>query len=139
MKKLFFILCSLALTHAYASHIVGGEFELLHLKGSQYQVNLIYYFDVLNKGSFGTNTPESLEPTLTAYIYSKGDNHLIRRVVLAFVSPRTRVGYTQPACSDGQVVTDKLIYSTVIELDAATYNDPQGYYITWERCCRNYT
>ena len=35
-----------------ASHIVGGEFELLHLTGNSYRLNLILYFD-LNNGLAG--------------------------------------------------------------------------------------
>ncbi|PZR36907.1 MAG: hypothetical protein DI538_13205 [Azospira oryzae] len=120
-----------------ASHIVGGEFELLYVKGNQYQLNLIYYFDVNNNG-FNGQPPEQNEPTLVAYIFRKSDNARMMPVTLRF-SEKTRVGYTQPSCSQGEVKTDKLIYTALITLPANTYSDPAGYYVAWERCCRNYT
>ena len=119
-----------------ASHIVGGEFELLYLQGNQYRLNLIYYFDVNNNGF--NQPPELSEPTLTAYIYRKSNNVRMMPVTLRF-SEKTNVGYTQPGCSQGEVKTDKLIYTAVITLPAASFNDPGGYYVAWERCCRNYT
>ena len=50
----------------------------------------------------------------------------------------TNVEYTQPECSRGEIRTSKLVYTTNITLSATQYGDPQGYYIIWERCCRNY-
>ena len=29
------------------------------------------------------------------------------------------------------------MYTTTLELSPTEYNDPEGYYIAWERCCRN--
>jgi hypothetical protein len=138
VKKLLLLFFSLLTSSLWASHIVGGEFEILHISGSTYRVNLIYYFDTFSKNFQGT-PPELQEKTLTARIFRKSDNAGMRNVVLTFVSPRTKVSYTQPACSSGEVVTDKLIYTAIIELPSDTYNDPDGYYIAWERCCRNYT
>ncbi|MCW5909605.1 MAG: gliding motility-associated C-terminal domain-containing protein [Cyclobacteriaceae bacterium] len=31
------------------------------------------------------------------------------------------------------------MYSTIIELPVSIYNDPIGYYASWQRCCRNYS
>ena len=140
MKKIFLTLLLLVSFPVMASHIVGGEFELLHLSGNRYRLNLIYYFDVINgfRNPDGSqNQPETVDPSLTAFIYRKSDNQFIRSVVLSFQS-KTRVSYTQPACSSGQIITDKLVYSTEIELLPTVYNDPQGYYVSWQRCCRNY-
>src|SRR5258706_4149730 len=43
MKKLLLPLLLMAVLPLYASHIVGGEFELLHLNGYNYQLNMILY------------------------------------------------------------------------------------------------
>lgn len=124
-----------------ASHIVGGEFELLYLGNNQYRLNLIYYFD-LNNNTFAVPPqnaiPENQEATIDVVIFRKSDNFQMRTVKLTFAS-RTRVNYTQPDCSKGEILTDKLIYTTVITLPDAQFNSPSGYYIVWERCCRNYT
>jgi hypothetical protein len=136
MKKVLLTFLLLITFPVMASHIVGGEFELIHISGTRYRLSLIYYFDVVNNTFNGP--PELSEPSLTASIYQKSNNRLIRSVALPFLT-KTRVNYTQPACSKGEIVTDKLIYSTEIELSETIFNDSQGYYISWERCCRNYT
>lgn len=132
MKRILLAILLLLSVPSFASHIVGGEFEIVHLTGYNYRVNLILYFDVLN-GSTGAR-----DNSVTAIIYRKRDNAYMQAVF--FSSPgQTPVQYTQPSCSNGEMVTNKLLYSTTVTLSAGTYNDPQGYYIVWERCCRNYT
>lgn len=120
-----------------ASHIVGGEFEIIHISGNTYRINLIYYFDVLNNG-FGGQPPELQEPFITAAIFRKSNDGLMDYVTLNFVS-RTPVSYTQPECTSSFIVTEKVLYTTTYTLSPGVFNDPQGYYIVWERCCRNYT
>ncbi len=131
MKRiLLVVLCFLTLPVA-ASHIVGGEFEIIHLEQSEYRVNLILYFDELN-GNAGAR-----DPNVTARIFRKRDNVFMTDIFLP-ISNQTPVTYTQPACSNGEIVTSKLIYANTITLSPTIYDDPQGYYIVWERCCRNY-
>ncbi len=133
LSLLFFIVLT---TSTYASHIVGGEFELLHISGTTYRLNMIIYFDEVNN-TFGGIAPEIVDPSVTAQIFSKSENIFIRNINLPFLS-KNDVEYFQPMCSTGEVVTDRLIYSTTITLDPDTYNEQEGYYISWERCCRNY-
>lgn len=132
MKRgLLVVLCILALP-VMASHIVGGEFEIVHLNGNSYRINLILYFDQLN------GNPGARDNNITAAIFRKRDDVFMQNV--SFSNPtETRVDYTQPECSNGEIVTSKLVYSTTIVLSDSRYNDPDGYYIIWERCCRNYT
>ena len=114
-----------------ASHIVGGEFELVHISGNTYRLNLIIYFDQ----KFGNQGAK--DPSARAYIYRKRDRALMGNVLLPLQS-EAGVSYTQPACSKGELITNKLIYTSTIVLSPETYNDPEGYYVVWERCCRNY-
>lgn len=115
-----------------ASHIVGGEFELIHISGNNYRVNLILYFDKLN------GSPGARDNNVLASIYRKRDNAFMQNV--SFGSPsETNVSYTQPECSRGEIWTSRLVYTTTIVLSDTRYNDPEGYYISWERCCRNYS
>ncbi len=114
-----------------ASHIVGGEFELIHISGSLYRLNLIIYFDKIN------GSPGAKDPAVTASIFRKRDNTFLRDVTLALTT-ESNVAYTQPECSSGEIVTDRLFYTTVITLPPDDFNDPEGYYVTWQRCCRNY-
>lgn len=125
------LFCVLAIP-VMASHIVGGEFEVQHVSGNIYRVNLIIYFDKLN------GSAEAKDPQAVARIFRKRDNAvMIDQLQLDLISEED-VQYTQPACSQGELKTAKLIYSTTVTLPDAQFNDPQGYYIVWERCCRNY-
>ena len=47
------------------------------------------------------------------------------------------VPYTNPACTNSRLVTNRIVYSTTIDLDPGSFSDPEGYYMVWERCCRN--
>jgi len=132
MRKFFFFILFLITSTTFASHIVGGEFELLFVEGSRYRLNLIIYFDVIN------GNPGARDPNVTVRVFRKSDNSPVTDLFLPFVQ-QLRVDYFQPLCSSGEIVTDKLIYSTEIVLNPEIYNEPEGYYVTWERCCRNYT
>lgn len=132
MKKIILFFLCLGAFPVVASHIVGGEFEMIHLSGTRYRVNLILYFDELN-GSIGAR-----DPSVDARIFRKRDNRVMMDVFLPLVS-ETPVSYTQPSCSHGEIVTTRMLYSTVVELSAEQYGDPDGYYLSWERCCRNYS
>lgn len=132
MKKLLFTLLLLIAFPVMASHIVGGEFELLHITGSTYRLNLIIYFDKVN-GAVGAK-----DPNANVQIYRKSDNNLMANVLLNLVD-EINVPYTQPECSNGQIITSKINYTSTLELSAANYGDPEGYYVVWQRCCRNYS
>jgi gliding motility-associated-like protein len=134
MKRILIGLACLLCFPAAASHIVGGEFELLHVSGNQYMLRLIWYFDFVNNPG---RLPEQQERNIEVYIFGKSDDQLVRAVTLAFES-KERVGYTQPACSSGEIITDRLVYSAIVSLTPQFFGDPAGYYISWERCCRNY-
>jgi hypothetical protein len=133
MKKLLWVFVFLiSFFCAEASHIVGGEFELLYISGNTYRINMILYFDEIN------GNPGAFDNPVTVRIFRKRDNAIIlNSLTLTFIS-RTDVGYTQLECSDGEIVTDKILYSSTVILSSTIYNDPEGYYIAWERCCRNY-
>src|SRR5699024_10461041 len=45
--------------------------------------------------------------------------------------------YAHPECTEDVLKTKKVVYSTTLNLDPLLFNDEQGYYVAWERCCRN--
>ncbi|MDB5267169.1 MAG: hypothetical protein JWP58_209 [Hymenobacter sp.] len=115
---------------AKATHIVGGEMELVHNSGDSYTLLLNLYFDAY----YGS--PSALDADLTASIFDKATNNRMMNVLLPLTS-NTFVSYTNPACAKPTLSTRKLVYSKLITLPAGTYNGPQGYYAAVERCCRN--
>ena len=132
MKKILLTLLCVWAFPVAASHIVGGEFEIIHISGNQYRVNLVLYFDELN-GNIGAR-----DPIVDARIFRKRDNALMMDLSLP-LSNQTPVNYTQPACSKGEIVTSRIVYTGVVTLSSQQFSDAQGYYLAWERCCRNYT
>ncbi|MBX2961929.1 MAG: gliding motility-associated C-terminal domain-containing protein [Cyclobacteriaceae bacterium] len=122
----------LAILPARASHIVGGEFELIHIAGITYRLNLILYFDELN-GLQGAK-----DSFADVRIFRKRDNAIMYNNIRLSWIVLSPVEYTQPSCSNGELETSKIIYSNTITLPANVFNDPEGYYVSWERCCRNY-
>ena len=131
MKKIFLTVLLLISFPVVASHIVGGEFELIYISGNRYRLNLIIYFDKIN------GNPGAKDPSVTASIYGKKNNVFIRDVTLG-LTDESNVSYTQPECSKGEIITDRLFYSTEITMSADQFGDMEGYYVVWQRCCRNY-
>ncbi|MBF9238814.1 gliding motility-associated C-terminal domain-containing protein [Hymenobacter sp. BT683] len=115
---------------AKATHIVGGEMELVHNSGDSYTLLLNLYFDAVHGSS------SALDAELTASIFEKGSNRRMANVVLPLTS-NTFVDYANPACATPSLSTRKMVYSRAITLAANTYANAQGYYVAVERCCRN--
>ncbi len=113
-----------------ATHIVGGEFEIHHIEGDRYLFRQIQYFDVVN------GNPQAKDQQINASIFRKKDNVFVRSVLMLFQS-ESYVPYTNPECTNDKLVTNRIVYSTEVNLNPALFSDPQGYYMVWERCCRN--
>lgn len=148
MKRFLFILVfSVLIISANASHIVGGELAWVHVPGTKYtyRVEMILYYDVLN-GDLGGDLSAIVR------IFSKRTNTGLYNVILQAEGEINStdpdhpfaiglpVQYFQPTCSNGSIKTNAVFYkSGEFELSPDTYNDPEGYYLAYERCCRNYS
>ncbi len=120
---------------AEATHIVGGELELRYL-GTQstytHRINLNLYFDEIN-GDQGAD-----DGLVSVGIFAKRTNQFIGFVPLNRVSTEY-VPYTRPACTNASLRTRLIRHSVDLTLDPNIFNDAGGYYLSWERCCRNGT
>lgn len=132
--RLFLLLVLSILLHApaLATHIVGGEFELEHRSGYTYRVTLNIYFDDIN------GNPSAVDFNVMARVFDKQTNGVKGDVYLPLRSD-TFVSYTDIACTTGELRTRKLVYYQDVTFPPASFNNPQGYYMVWERCCRNRT
>jgi len=128
--SLVFCLAALIGPAAHATHIVGGELELVYKSGSTYTLTLNLYFDAIN------GSPAAEDPSLTAGIFDKTTNRRMTYVLLPKLS-NTAVQYTNPACTVSTLSTRKIVYSSDITLAATDYTNAAGYYVAVERCCRN--
>jgi gliding motility-associated-like protein len=113
-----------------ATHIVGGEIELVHDSAYNYHINLILYFDSVN------GNPQAEDPFARVGLFRKFDNLFVDSLLLPKINS-TLVPYSFPDCSVAELVTMRILYSAPIELRPEIYNDFGGYYISWDRCCRN--
>jgi hypothetical protein len=134
MKKLLLIL---ALTFFYsglskATHIVGGGFSYEHLSGNQYKFKLTLYFDFIN-GSVGAKDQFAL-----CHIFRKFDNFYMDSLYLPLEDSSVFLSYTNPGCDAvTNLKTQVLTYSAVYTMSNERFNSSKGYYMIWERCCRN--
>jgi gliding motility-associated-like protein len=136
MKKIYsflICLCLLCFSHiACATHIVGGEFELSRIQNNTYQLTLNLYFDLINGDA------DAEDRNIFVSIFRKADNVRMADITLPRVETE-EVNYSNPTCSSARVRTKLIKYREFIILNAALFNDVDGYYVVWERCCRNRT
>lgn len=117
-----------------ASHIVGGGFKMTHLVNSLYSFQLTLYYDEIN------GSPTAFDNEVFFTIYRKSDDHLMDNFTGIHVDQNQEIiNYTLLDCGIGGegVRTRVLLYQKNVNLEQEMYNDPLGYYVVWERCCRN--
>lgn len=134
MKKFclcFLLFCSVI--SAEATHIVGGGFAYNRISGNQYRFTLTLYFDFIN-GSVGAKDQE-----VVCHIFRKQDNVYMDSIVLPLDDSTVFLPYNNPGCNAvTNLKTQVLTYSSIVFLSNSRYNSPAGYYLIWERCCRNH-
>ena len=135
-RFLILFLWVLTALESRANHILGGNFELNYAgTAGNYELNLKLFFDLARRPISQVD-----DNNLKIAIYRKSDNRQMR--LLTLTSPAL-VGnpfvYTNENCAATQgLKVTTLEFSQNIYLNPADYNDPQGYYIVWDRCCRNF-
>ncbi len=117
---------------ATASHIVGGElvFKSLADISASHRLGLNLYFDEIN------GIPLAEDPTVTLYIFQKSNNRRISSVQVPKVE-RKSITYVNPQCGISGLRTLLISYMMDVQLNPLDFSDPEGYYIVWDRCCRN--
>ena len=134
MKKTYLSLIFLCIVSVVkGSHIVGGDFNLEHINDFNYRLSLNLYYDVQNSNF----VVERDEPVILVHIFSKRDNRLVIVDQVLSLSNTSDIQFTNPACTNGPLQTRLLVYDNLITLDPEIFNEPEGYYVIWERCCRN--
>ncbi|MFN4084084.1 MAG: gliding motility-associated C-terminal domain-containing protein [Bacteroidia bacterium] len=120
---------------AIATHLVGGSFTVKWLGGNSYEIILKVLRDCEN------GSPRAyFDFPLTAGIFDKVTHQQKTTVTFTnndFVKDDT-LDFTGDNCPD--IITGCThigIYRRVIQMPGNSYNSNGGYYISWERCCRN--
>lgn len=141
MKRVIFVLVLFLsiVADGWAVHIFGGDFRMIaQPTQGNYILTLTLYADAntLNPVVGGPNSNN--DASAIVYVFRKRDHAPITSFELTQqVSQNKPIIYQNEACAGTQRLrTIAQIYSRTLNLNAALYNDPGGYYIIWERCCR---
>ncbi|WP_254560307.1 T9SS type B sorting domain-containing protein [Dyadobacter diqingensis] len=124
----------LCFMEAHATHIVGGQLFFTENKGAYYNYNigLTMYFDALN------GNPGAEDTFVNIYVFRKRDNAAMASVQVPKIG-RKSVSYTNPLCGIASTETIMITYAMDVRAESANFDDPGGYYMVWDRCCRNGT
>jgi gliding motility-associated-like protein len=129
----FFFFLVLILCHsAYASHIVGGHIEVSSVDKfpAKFKFLMKLYFNELN------TLDDSFEVAKVA-VYRRKDNKLIDFFGL-YRAKSTPFEYSNEYCSTlNKLKVSEIQFENSYQLKEEDMLDPQGYYITFDRCCRN--
>lgn len=98
---------------------------------NRFSFSLIQFWDQ------NTLTTGNRDQSVELLFYRKRDNQLIQKLSLPYVSSQN-VSYKNQACAAFRSLkTVEGTYNAQLALKPADYSDAGGYYIVWERCCRN--
>ena len=116
-----------------ANHIIGGDVSMRAIGTTPglFTLELNQYWDA-TKTSVGNQ-----DPTVTLLVYRKNNPVLVERITLLLrdIVPLT---FGNAACATlRQLSFTQGRYYADYQFDAKLYTDPGGYYMVWERCCRN--
>ena len=132
-KGILFFIFFLRVFTVFADHIVGGNLEMIALDKTpgRYKIVAKMYYDRLKIPSSDANIP------LT--IYRKSDKAFMFITAIPRIdSKRQLLKFTNATCADQnklEIVFD--YFEREITLDPNQYNDPGGYVLVWNSCCRS--
>lgn len=133
--KILLTICSLLFTVsvAFATHIAGGEIRLTKNGTTPYvyDLELIMFFDDIHADD------GLIDTDLTIYLdaFDKATNQMVETFSLSQIDKKTFVIDDTVGCS---VLGTRIIrYKASVTLSPDLFSSPDGYYITWQRCCRN--
>jgi len=111
---------------AKATHIVGGDIEVQSLGSNNFQVTLTLFFDCIN------GSPAAFDPSITIGVYDKVTNVMQQATVVNFTDSVTLV-LGDSCFIPTTLCVRKQRYIGILNIP----NNPNGYYMSWSRCCRN--
>lgn len=121
---------------ATAFHIVGGDISMIHVGSpGNFRLTVNQYWDEVGIARNGANT--TYETSITVYVFSLRTRQRMDQFVLR-QRDKQPLSYRNEACAlTAGLRTSEVHYTADVQFDASRYTDTEGYYIVWERCCRN--
>lgn len=112
--------------YSNASHITGGEFTVRHLEGNTFETSLTLYRDCLSGGA-------EFDQFLEITVFDALTNEHLNELDFVFNGFELLTPPAVNPCFAFDLCTEIGLYQTQIELP----DNPNGYYLTKERCCRS--
>ncbi|MCF8428785.1 MAG: hypothetical protein K9G64_01525, partial [Bacteroidia bacterium] len=130
MKRFSYILFFILISYSnYATHIVGGAFDIQWQGGNNYKISLKVLRDC-RSGAADFN-----KPNIRIGVYQKNNNVLATYFTLPYISSQ-KLQFINPKCGGSTIeCTEEGFYTATVSFASLTYAG--GYYVSWERCCRN--
>ena len=127
MKKLaLFILTALIPFSSYSDHIIGGDFSVQHVDGNTFLAVLTLYRDCNGGGA-------PFDPTVNITVFDNVTNDHITDLDFQFTNLNVVDAELGNSCFTPDICMEIGTYEAEFTLD----NNPNGYYLSKERCCRN--
>lgn len=122
----------LAASPLRADHLVGGDLTMTHLgQPGLFRVTMKQYWNEDNNQGDYTNDAQQ-----EIFVFSRQGGTFMNSIILKQVSKQPVV-YQNPACAKAnRLRTVEVRFESTFQFDSR-YTDASGYYMVWERCCRN--
>ncbi|WP_240699335.1 gliding motility-associated C-terminal domain-containing protein [Spirosoma sordidisoli] len=118
---------------AEASHIIGGDVSMQQQGGEPglFRLQLNQYWDEKQTGK------DTRDASVRLLIYRKNNPVFVEAITLK-LQETLPLEFANSACAEfRELEFTEARYYDVVQFDPQKYTDPGGYYIVWERCCRN--
>jgi gliding motility-associated-like protein len=121
---------------AQATHIIGGDMSMRAVGTTPglFLVQLNQYWDETKTvaGPYGNR-----DNSVTLLVYRKQNPILVDQIILQLKETMPLTFDNEACASLRQLSFTQANYYGNYQFDPDKYTDPGGYYIVWERCCRN--
>ena len=127
------VLLLMTATGLRPTHIIGGDISMQAVGTTPglFRIQLNQYWDQTKTGT------GNRDPFITLLVYRKQNPRLVDTLWLS-LREELPLTFNNSACAKLLKLNfTEARYSLTHQFDPALYTDPGGYYIVWERCCRN--
>ncbi|MFT6998567.1 MAG: gliding motility-associated-like protein [Cryomorphaceae bacterium] len=111
---------------ANAAHITGGDLTVKHIEGNTFEATLTLYRDCASGGA-------DFDGVVEITVFDALTNEHLNGLDFVFNGFETIIPVLGNSCFTPDVCLEIGVYQTQFELP----NNPNGYYLSKERCCRN--
>lgn len=137
LKLFIFFSVLLPSYSCYANYIYGATVGMkqLDLGGFKFEVKVRIYVDINKLTLIDQDYLEIGNHDMQ--VFRKSDNKAVSYFYLSF-RRYDDIVYAKKGCADSLGLSVRAFtYDAVVTLNPADYEDKDGYYMIWDRCCRN--